>query len=97
VWVFDHLLYRDGGEESGIHGCWTILAAVGEATQRVALGTIVLCTAFRNAALRAKMAATLDHLGGGRLILGSVRAGSTRRVAHGRSWQERALPDRAGV
>src|SRR5262245_61972449 len=70
VWVFDHLLYRSEGEESGIHECWTILAAIAEATRRVELGTIVLCTAFRNAALQAKMAATLDHLSGGRLILG---------------------------
>ena len=70
VWVFDHLLFRVGGEESGIHECWTILAAIAETTQRVQLGTIVLCTGFRNAALQAKMAATLDHVSGGRLIFG---------------------------
>jgi len=70
VWVFDHLLFRVDGEESGIHECWTILAAIAEATRRVELGTIVLCTGFRNAALQAKMAATLDHLSDGRLILG---------------------------
>jgi len=70
VWVFDHLLFRGGGEESGIHECWTILAAIAETTQRVQLGTIVLCTGFRNAALQAKMAATLDHVSGGRLIFG---------------------------
>jgi alkanesulfonate monooxygenase SsuD/methylene tetrahydromethanopterin reductase-like flavin-dependent oxidoreductase (luciferase family) len=70
VWVFDHLLYRFDGEESGIHECWTILAAIAEATRRVELGTIVMCTGFRNAALLAKMAATLDHISDGRLILG---------------------------
>ena len=70
VWVFDHLLFRSEGEESGIHECWTILAAIAEATSRVELGTIVLCTAFRNAALQAKMAATLDEVSGGRLIFG---------------------------
>ena len=70
VWVFDHLLFRFGGETTGIHECWTILSAVAEATRRVELGTIVLCTGFRNAALLAKMAATLDHVSGGRLILG---------------------------
>lgn len=70
VWVFDHLLFRFHGGTTGIHECWTVLSAIAEATTRVELGTIVMCTAFRNAALLAKMAATLDHVSDGRLILG---------------------------
>jgi alkanesulfonate monooxygenase SsuD/methylene tetrahydromethanopterin reductase-like flavin-dependent oxidoreductase (luciferase family) len=70
VWVFDHLLFRFDGETTGIHECWTILAGIAEATARVQLGTIVMCTSFRNAALLAKMAATLDHMSDGRVILG---------------------------
>lgn len=70
VWVFDHVLFRFDGVTTGIHECWTVLSAIAEATSRVQLGTIVMCTAFRNPALLAKMAATLDHLSDGRVILG---------------------------
>lgn len=71
VWLFDHLLFRWGEEKTaGIWECWTMLASLAEATQRVELGTLVLCTQFRNPALLAKMAVTLDEISNGRLILG---------------------------
>jgi probable F420-dependent oxidoreductase len=71
IWVFDHLLFRVPGHPAeGLHEPWTMLSALAAATERVELGTLVMCTAFRNPALQAKMAATLDEVSGGRLILG---------------------------
>lgn len=71
IWVFDHLLFRAPEEPTvGIWEAWTMLVALAEATERVALGTFVLCTAFRNPAILAKMIATADEVSGGRLIAG---------------------------
>lgn len=70
IWVGDHLLYRD---EDGVRGpweAWTSLAALAEATRTVSLGPLVAATSFHSPAMLAKMAATVDEISGGRLILG---------------------------
>ena len=70
VWGADHLVFREDGETEGIHECWTVLTAVAAVTARVEIGPMVLALPFRNPALTAKMAAELDEISGGRLILG---------------------------
>jgi probable F420-dependent oxidoreductase len=71
IWVYDHFLLRRPEQPTvGSWECWTTLSALGQATTRVQLGTIVLCVPFRNPAMVAKMASTLDEISGGRLILG---------------------------
>jgi alkanesulfonate monooxygenase SsuD/methylene tetrahydromethanopterin reductase-like flavin-dependent oxidoreductase (luciferase family) len=71
VWIGDHLLYRaDGGAERGPWEAWTMLAALGAATERVHLGPLVACAAFHPPGLIAKMAATVAEICGGRFVLG---------------------------
>jgi len=71
VWIMDHVFFRWSEETTqGVWESWTTLSALAAATTRIELGTLVLCTPFRNPALLAKMAATLDEVSAGRLILG---------------------------
>ena len=71
IWLGDHLLYRGGGRpERGPWDVWTQLAALAAATERVRLGPLVACTAFHPPGILARMAASVDDVSGGRLVLG---------------------------
>ena len=71
LWVGDHLQYHD--DDHGTRGpweCFTLLTALAAATSRVELGPLVASTSFRNPALTAKIAETIDEISGGRFVLG---------------------------
>jgi alkanesulfonate monooxygenase SsuD/methylene tetrahydromethanopterin reductase-like flavin-dependent oxidoreductase (luciferase family) len=70
IWVGDHYLYRDAAGSRGPWEAWTQLAALAAVTARVTLGPLVAATAFHQPAVLAKLAATVDEISGGRLVLG---------------------------
>jgi alkanesulfonate monooxygenase SsuD/methylene tetrahydromethanopterin reductase-like flavin-dependent oxidoreductase (luciferase family) len=71
IWLGDHLLYRYAdGSTRGPWEVFTSLAAIAQATSRIKIGPLVAATAFHTPPMLAKMAATVDEISGGRLILG---------------------------
>lgn len=71
LWFADHLLMKvEGHESQGAWEAWSMLSAFAAVTERISLAPFVSSTAYRNPALTAKMAETVDEISGGRLILG---------------------------
>ena len=70
IWIDDHLLADEGDPTHPKLEGWSTLSALAVSTRRVRLGLLVAANTFRNPGLTAKLATTLDHLSGGRAILG---------------------------
>jgi F420-dependent oxidoreductase-like protein len=70
AWVFDHFQTEPEPTDELTFESFTTLAALAASTVRIRLGQVVICTAFRNPALTAKMIGTLDVISGGRMELG---------------------------
>ena len=105
VWLVDHFCYSAAGELEALgasappelagltYGAWECMVTAGalaRETRRVEIGTLVVNTGYRNPALLARMADTIDELSGGRLILG-LGAGDfeSEHVAFGYPWDRR--------
>jgi alkanesulfonate monooxygenase SsuD/methylene tetrahydromethanopterin reductase-like flavin-dependent oxidoreductase (luciferase family) len=81
LWTWDHLRDPEATSGAGVPEAMTVLAALAEATRRISLGSLVLNVANRHPGLLANMAATLQQISAGRLLLG-VGAGGHRRLPY---------------
>jgi F420-dependent oxidoreductase-like protein len=91
LWLYDHFLYEGGYPGHPVPEpameCFTTLGAIAAVTQRIRLGQLVLGVPYRNPAMTAKMATSLDLISRGRSILG-LGAGWHKREYEAYGWGE---------
>jgi len=70
IWVYDHFHTVPEPTMNTVFECWTISAGLARDTERVKIGQMVTCNGYRNPALLAKIASTVDVMSNGRLLFG---------------------------
>ena len=70
AWVYDHFHTTPQPSDQSTHEAWTLMSAFAAATDRIRLGQMCTCMSYRNPAYLAKVAATVDHVSGGRVEMG---------------------------
>ncbi len=81
VWCWDHFVPLSGSNDGDSLEAWSLLAGIAVQTSQIRFGTLVTSTTYRHPSVLAKQAATIDHISGGRLILG-IGAGWMQREHH---------------
>lgn len=70
IWVYDHFHTTPKPSEEATHEAWTLMAGLGAVTERMRLGQMCTCMGYRPPTYLAKVAATCDHITGGRIEMG---------------------------
>jgi len=70
LWVYDHFHTVPVPTEEATHEAWSLMSAFAASTERIRLGQMCTCMSYRNPAYLAKVAATVDHVSGGRVEMG---------------------------